>query len=148
MNGDPVQPGFQAAFAIEALHAAKDLQEHFLRGIGRVRRVSEDAVHKAVDGLVIMRDQPVVSLLRPGFQVGDNGGFLSPYADCAGDVTQCCYSRHFSHGDTPFSQDIPAGTTNRDVTAVTITGTAILAMNRPRSGEVSSCSGLNLVRRS
>ena len=63
MNGDTIQPGFQAGFAIEALHSTEHLEEHLLGGVRRIRRVAQDAVHKAVDGLMVVRDEPVVGLL-------------------------------------------------------------------------------------
>src|ERR1051326_1501958 len=132
MNGDPIKPGLQAAFAVEPFHAAKDLQKHFLGSVRRICRVGQNAVHKAVDRLMIVRNQPVVSLLRARFELRDNRGLLSSYADRAGDVTQCCSSRHFSHGVTPFSQDMPTVTTGTQVTAVTTKGTAVLLIDRPR----------------
>src|SRR5215467_3841713 len=101
MNGDPVQPGLQAAFTVEALHAAKDLQKNFLRSVRGVAWVSKNAVYQAVNWLVIVRDEPVVSVLGAGFQFGHDGGFFGSYTDRADNVTQCCYSRHFSHGVTP-----------------------------------------------
>jgi hypothetical protein len=41
---------------------AKNFYEDFLRCIGGVRRIVQDPVHKAVNRLVKVRDQPGVSL--------------------------------------------------------------------------------------
>src|SRR5437867_2749881 len=101
MNGDPVEPRLQAALAIETLHATKNLEENFLSGIRGISRIGQDAIDKAVDRLVVVGHKPVVSLFRTRFQLGNDGGFLSPDSDRSGDISQCCYSRHLSHGVTP-----------------------------------------------
>ena len=44
MHGDAVNPGFQTGLAVKMVHAAKHFQKDFLRGIGRVRRIGDDAV--------------------------------------------------------------------------------------------------------
>ena len=56
MHRDPVNPGLQAGLPVKMLHAAKHFQEDFLRGIGRVRRIGDDAIHQAVDWLVKFAD--------------------------------------------------------------------------------------------
>src|SRR5947209_19592798 len=63
MNGDTIQPGLQAGFTIETLHSTEYLEEHLLGGVRRIRWVAQDAVHKAVNRLVIMCNEPVVGLL-------------------------------------------------------------------------------------
>src|SRR5215472_17331231 len=62
VDRDAREPGLQTALAVEALHAAEDLQKNFLRSIGSVRGVGEDAVHQTVDRLVIAGYEPVVCL--------------------------------------------------------------------------------------
>ena len=63
VNGDAVKPGLQAGFTVEALHAAKDLKKHLLGGVGRVGRIAQDAVDKAINRLMVVCNQPGVSLL-------------------------------------------------------------------------------------
>jgi len=72
MDGDPVEPGLEAALTVKALHAAKDFEENFLCGVRGIRRVSQNAVHQAVNRLVIVGHKPVISLFRPGLQLRDN----------------------------------------------------------------------------
>ena len=63
MNSDSVKPGLQARLPVEAFHSPKDLEKHLLGGVGRVGRIAQNAVHEAIDRLVIMRDQPGVGVL-------------------------------------------------------------------------------------
>src|SRR6266700_8218924 len=51
MDGDTVEPGLQAALAVETLHAAKNFEKHFLRRIRGIRRIAQDAIDQAVDRL-------------------------------------------------------------------------------------------------
>ena len=62
MDGNPVQPRFQAAFAVKTLNATKYLEKDFLCSVGRIGRIGQDAINKAVNRLVIMRNQPAVGL--------------------------------------------------------------------------------------
>src|ERR1041385_1460786 len=131
MDRDAVEPRLQAAFAVEALHAAKYFEKNFLGGVRRIRGVSEDAVYKAVNRLVIVGHKPVVSLFRARFQLRHNRGFFGPYAARAGYVSQCCYSRHFSHGVTPIFSRYGRRYNCNAVTAVTNPrDTAILHIDR------------------
>src|SRR6267142_3757182 len=70
MNRYTVEPCLQAAFAIKTLHTAKNFEKDFLCGVRSVRRVGQNAVHKAVNRLVIVSHKPVVSLFRAGFEFG------------------------------------------------------------------------------
>ena len=64
MYGNTVNPGFQAGLAVKMLHPPKHFQEDFLRGIGGVRRIGDDAIHQAVDRLVKFCDEPGVGVFR------------------------------------------------------------------------------------
>ena len=66
MDRDPVDPRLQAGLTVKVLHAAKHLQEDFLRGVRGVCRIADDPVHQAVDGLVELTDEPGVGVLRAG----------------------------------------------------------------------------------
>ena len=70
MHRDAVNPGLQAGLAVKMLHPPKHLQENFLRGIGRVRRVGHDAINQAVDRLVKFGDKPGVGVFRARLQFG------------------------------------------------------------------------------
>jgi len=125
VDRDAVKPSLQAAFAVEAFHPAKNLQEHFLRRVRGVCGIGQNSVHQAVSGLVLWRDKQFVCFFRARFGLGNNRSFLGPEPVCVGNIPQCCSSRHFSHGVTPFSQDICPATTACFVTAVTFKGTAV-----------------------
>ena len=56
VHGDPVNPGFQAAFPSKLVDAAEDLDEDFLRDIARLVVVIDEALHQAEDRLLKMRD--------------------------------------------------------------------------------------------
>ena len=45
-------------------NATEDFQKHFLSGVRGIRRITQNAVHQAVDRLVKFADQPVVGILR------------------------------------------------------------------------------------
>jgi hypothetical protein len=85
---------------MKTFHSAVCLQEHLLRGIRRVGGVMQDAVHEAVDGLVVVRDQPRIRLFRTRLQFGDDRGFFRPYSDRASQVAHGRFPRHHSHGVT------------------------------------------------
>ena len=72
MHGNAVNPGFQAGFAVKMLHSTKHFQKDFLRGIGGVRRIGDDAVNQAVDRLVEFCDEPGVGVFRARLQFGDD----------------------------------------------------------------------------
>ena len=59
---DAINPGTQAGISVEAANAAVDLDEDFLRQIGRVSR-SGIVRAQAINGLVIFGDQPRKRLL-------------------------------------------------------------------------------------
>ena len=101
MHRDTVNPGLQAGLAVKMVHAAKHFQKDFLRGIGRVGGIGDDAIHKAVDRLVEFSDEPGVGVFRASLQFGHNRRLLGPdsYRDCK--ITQGGCSRHYSHGVTP-----------------------------------------------
>ena len=78
MDRDTVKPRLQAAFAIETLHTAKDFKKDFLSGVRGICRVGQNAVHKAVNRLVIVGHKPVVSLFRAGFELGNWVAIVGP----------------------------------------------------------------------
>ena len=81
-------------------HAAKHFQKNFLRSIGRVCRIGDDAIHKAVNWLVKFRDEPGVGVFRSCLKFRHDRRLLGPdsYRDCK--ITQGGCSRHQSHGVT------------------------------------------------
>ncbi len=70
MYRDAVDPSLQARFAVEVLDAAEDFDEDVLHGVGGVGRVVHHAIDKAIDGLMIVRDQPRERLFGAGLQLG------------------------------------------------------------------------------
>ena len=70
MHRNTVNPGFQAGLAVKMLHPPKHLQEDFLRSIGRVGGIGDDAIHQAVNGLVKFGDEPGVGVFRACLQFG------------------------------------------------------------------------------
>src|SRR5690348_7092510 len=84
---------------MEALDTAKDLEKDFLCSVRGIRRVVQDAIHQTVNRLVVVRDQPLVSFVRSGLQLGDDRSFLSPCCQRTCDVSQSGCSRHsFTQG--------------------------------------------------
>src|SRR5271156_1373436 len=73
---DAVDPGAQAGISVEAADTAVNLDKYVLSQVGGVRGVGNGAGNYAVDGLVILGDQPGERLLRTGFQFRDNSGFF------------------------------------------------------------------------
>ena len=111
MQGDAVDPCLQAGVGVEALDSAKNLEEDFLSGIGGVGGVFEDPVDQAVNGLVVMGDEPGKSRFRSGLQFGHHGGFFGAdsYRTCQ--VTQCCCSRHGRHLNDKYFRNLQQPTT-------------------------------------
>ena len=48
MQRDTVNPGLQAGFPVKVFHSPKHLQEHFLCGIRRIRRIVHYPVHQSI----------------------------------------------------------------------------------------------------
>ena len=76
VQGDPVNPGLQARVRVETADAAKDLDEHFLGGIGCVGRIVEHPVHQAVNRLTVASDEPRKGLFGAGLQLGYDQSLL------------------------------------------------------------------------
>ncbi len=97
MDGDAVDPGLQAGLAVEVPHPPEDLEEDLLGDVGRIAGIVQHAVYQAVDGLVVLRDEPGVGVLGAGFQLGYHRGLFRPGCNGAGQVAQSSCSRHGSH---------------------------------------------------
>ncbi len=93
MYRNPVDPGLQAGIGIEVLDPAKNLDEYFLGGVGRVRRVVQNPIYQAVYRLVVMRDEPFESIFRSGLQFGHDRGFRGADSHRTCEVTHYCCSR-------------------------------------------------------
>ncbi len=71
-----IDPGAQTGVSVEAANAAVNLDEDVLGQVSGVRGVWNGARNQAVDGLMILGDQPGKRFLRTGLQFGDNSGFF------------------------------------------------------------------------
>ena len=67
MNGDAINPGLQAALAVEFGHPAENLDKYFLGGVGGVGGIVQYPVDEVVNGLMVLRDKPGVGVLVPRF---------------------------------------------------------------------------------
>jgi hypothetical protein len=62
MQCDSVDPCLQARFAVKVIHPAEHFQKHFLRGVGGISPVIQDAVDQAENRLVKFSNQPGVRI--------------------------------------------------------------------------------------
>src|SRR5271156_1873804 len=92
MQCNPVNPRLQAGLPMKTLHPAKHLQENFLRGVRRVRRIAYHAIHQPVHRTLKLPNQPRVGLFRARLQIGDNRRFLCPCSNRAGQISQAAHS--------------------------------------------------------
>src|SRR5437016_13442140 len=100
MHRNAVDPGLQAGLAVEVFHSSEDLQEDFLCGIGGISRIGDDAVYKAVNGLVKLADQPGVGVLGAGLEFGNDRRFLAPDCYRACKIAQCACPPQSPHAFT------------------------------------------------
>src|SRR5215469_10000746 len=100
VNGDAINPGLQTRLAVEVPHSAEDFEENFLRGVGGIRGVGQNAIDQAIDGLVELSDEPGIGLFRPGLKFCNNTGLFAAYGDRARKITHV--GNHDPHRDTSY----------------------------------------------
>src|ERR1700735_1062365 len=67
-QGDAIDPSAQTGISVEAADAAVDLDKDVLGQVSGVRGIGNGARNQAVDGLMILGDQPRKCFLRTRFQ--------------------------------------------------------------------------------
>src|SRR5262245_26800873 len=100
MQGDAVYPCLEAGASMEVLHPAKHFQEDFLRCVGSIRRIQDDAIDETIHRLVECPDQPGLRFVSSGLYLGYKAGFMRPAWQRSCDVTHAYNYRHYSHGVT------------------------------------------------
>ena len=77
VNRDLVDPGLQAAFALELIDFPEDFNENILKYVRRVGRVLEDVQDEIENGMLINSQKVAKGLLGTRLQFRHEHGFIS-----------------------------------------------------------------------